>query len=259
MSNPLLSEIAYHDYVAMVCFLENVGAIRLVQRQNASSISASHQNQNKRSIVDAFSKVSEDFTTACCDYRDRVNRNREGFNRANPGERELPEFARYLYNPACYGAFGRANAVGIVLLDDFDPMASITAEIASPIDQAALAFCPKMESQGFSRPFYEPHELFDGELPALSPQPDGTPGKRRYRPSIHSFQSNSPLLAVTRCKLGGLATLSCGLLFQQAIYRAGFASWLSPRNASLGYAIAFVMLWYGILRVMERRGWVLRV
>lgn len=46
---------------------------------------------------------------------------------------------------------------------------------------------------------------------------------------------------------------------QQAIYRAGFASWLSPRNASLGYAIAFVLLWYGILRVMERRGWVLRV
>lgn len=46
---------------------------------------------------------------------------------------------------------------------------------------------------------------------------------------------------------------------QQAIYRAGFASWLPPRNASLGYAIAFVLLWYGILRVMKRRGWVLRV
>ena len=46
---------------------------------------------------------------------------------------------------------------------------------------------------------------------------------------------------------------------QQAIYRTLFASWLDPRNASLAYAIGFVMLWYGILRVMERRGWVLSV
>ena len=46
---------------------------------------------------------------------------------------------------------------------------------------------------------------------------------------------------------------------QQAIYRTVFASWLTPRLASLAYAIAFVMLWYGILRVLERRGVVLKV
>jgi len=46
---------------------------------------------------------------------------------------------------------------------------------------------------------------------------------------------------------------------QQAIYRGAFASWLSPRNASLGYAIAFVLLWYGILKLLEKRGVVLRV
>ncbi len=46
---------------------------------------------------------------------------------------------------------------------------------------------------------------------------------------------------------------------QQGIYHAAFASWLPPRVASLGYAIGFVALWYGILRVMERRGLVLRV
>ena len=46
---------------------------------------------------------------------------------------------------------------------------------------------------------------------------------------------------------------------QQAVYRVVFASWLDPRNASIGYAIGFVLLWYAILRVMERRGMVWRV
>jgi predicted acyltransferase len=46
---------------------------------------------------------------------------------------------------------------------------------------------------------------------------------------------------------------------QQAIYRSAFASWLSPRNASLAYALGFVALWYGILKIFERRGWILKV
>ena len=46
---------------------------------------------------------------------------------------------------------------------------------------------------------------------------------------------------------------------QQAIYRAVFASWLTPINASLAYALGFVLLWYGILKVLERRGLILRV
>ena len=46
---------------------------------------------------------------------------------------------------------------------------------------------------------------------------------------------------------------------QQAIYRAAFDSWLSPKNASLAYAIAFVALWYGILKIFERRRWILKV
>jgi predicted acyltransferase len=46
---------------------------------------------------------------------------------------------------------------------------------------------------------------------------------------------------------------------QHAVYERAFASWLSPLNASLGYAVAFVVVWYGILVVLERRGVVFRI
>lgn len=46
---------------------------------------------------------------------------------------------------------------------------------------------------------------------------------------------------------------------QSFIYRELFASWLAPRNASLLYAIAFVMLWYLILSVMYKRGVIVKV
>ena len=46
---------------------------------------------------------------------------------------------------------------------------------------------------------------------------------------------------------------------QQGIYRTLFASWLSPMNASLAFALAFVAFWYGVLLLLHRRGIVLKV
>jgi predicted acyltransferase len=40
---------------------------------------------------------------------------------------------------------------------------------------------------------------------------------------------------------------------QTAMYEAAFASWLSPVNASLAFAITFVLLWYGVLYVLYRK------
>jgi predicted acyltransferase len=60
----------------------------------------------------------------------------------------------------------------------------------------------------------------------------------------------------------GLIHVSMGgesVSLQEGIYRSAFASWLAPHNASLAYAIAFVVLWYGILRVLEKRGLMVRV
>jgi predicted acyltransferase len=46
---------------------------------------------------------------------------------------------------------------------------------------------------------------------------------------------------------------------QAAIYRSAFASWLPPRDASLLFAVSFVLLWFGILWLLARYRIVLRV
>ena len=46
---------------------------------------------------------------------------------------------------------------------------------------------------------------------------------------------------------------------QAAIYRSAFLPWLSPMNASLAFALCFVLLWLAILTPLHRRGWILKV
>ena len=46
---------------------------------------------------------------------------------------------------------------------------------------------------------------------------------------------------------------------QSAIYRSAFASWLSPMNASLAFALAFVAFWYVILDQLYRRNILFKV
>jgi predicted acyltransferase len=46
---------------------------------------------------------------------------------------------------------------------------------------------------------------------------------------------------------------------QAAIYRTMYAPFFAPRNASLLFAISFVLVWYGILLVFYRRRWILKV
>jgi predicted acyltransferase len=46
---------------------------------------------------------------------------------------------------------------------------------------------------------------------------------------------------------------------QAIIYRGAFASWLPARDASLAFAVCFVLFWYGVLRVLQKRGIVFKV
>lgn len=46
---------------------------------------------------------------------------------------------------------------------------------------------------------------------------------------------------------------------QRDLYERFFAGWLTPANASLAFAVAFVLLWYVVLRGFERKGWFLKL
>jgi predicted acyltransferase len=46
---------------------------------------------------------------------------------------------------------------------------------------------------------------------------------------------------------------------QNWIYRHGFTWWLHAENASLGFAIAFVLLWWAILAGLHKRGIILKI
>jgi len=62
--------------------------------------------------------------------------------------------------------------------------------------------------------------------------------------------------------VGSLVLVEYGgarISLQEAIYRGLFAGWLEPRNASLAYAVCFVLVWFAILAILHRRGLVLRV
>ncbi|HET9424816.1 MAG TPA: hypothetical protein VFO55_05545 [Gemmatimonadaceae bacterium] len=46
---------------------------------------------------------------------------------------------------------------------------------------------------------------------------------------------------------------------QSAIYQSAFASWLEPKNASLAFALSYVLLWYAIVYVLYRKKIFLKV
>jgi predicted acyltransferase len=91
-------------------------------------------------------------------------------------------------------------------------------------------------------------------------------GWRRWAAPFRAFGLN-PLVAFLGSgamarAIGSLLKVESGgerLSLQQLVYQRAFASWLAPINASLGYALAFVVLWYLILLTLERRRWIIRI
>lgn len=50
-----------------------------------------------------------------------------------------------------------------------------------------------------------------------------------------------------------------GMAARSWIYQHWFASWAGPLNGSLAFAMAYVVLWYVILLVLDKRGWYVRL
>ena len=90
-------------------------------------------------------------------------------------------------------------------------------------------------------------------------------GRARWAAPFVTYGKN-PMIAFIgsglMARLLGMAHLRMGgesVSLQQWLYRGAFASWLAPRDASLGYAVCFVAFWYFLLRILERRGLMFRV
>jgi predicted acyltransferase len=49
------------------------------------------------------------------------------------------------------------------------------------------------------------------------------------------------------------------LVLRSYVYETVFASWLAPANASLAYAITYVLLWLGLLSILYRRRIFIRI
>jgi predicted acyltransferase len=69
----------------------------------------------------------------------------------------------------------------------------------------------------------------------------------------------SGLMAKTMGSLVQVNDGGTGRSLQEALYRGLFAGWLEPRNASLAYAVCFVLVWFAVLAILHRRGLVLKL
>jgi predicted acyltransferase len=91
-------------------------------------------------------------------------------------------------------------------------------------------------------------------------------GLRRWTPPFVVFGVN-PLVAFVGS--GMMARLIYSVIrvpyrgetvpVQRVTYEALFASWLAPRNASLLFAVTFVLLWAALLWILHRQRVYLRV
>lgn len=200
--------VQYHDYMIMVQLTDAEWSRR---RPKSAPYS-----------FEPFAQVHRQFTTHCWNYREAVERNYKAWRKANEGfsmrKGALADTGAavedFLYNPLAYVPFGHADCLSVVALDDFDPMHAFAAECRTTVEELSMGFCPKLESLGLNKggPLTSFHELL-GQPLLPSNNGDG------YDPATQPFQQETPLLAFSRLRMDGLATLGQGLLFQQSLFR----------------------------------------
>ncbi len=91
-------------------------------------------------------------------------------------------------------------------------------------------------------------------------------GRRRWAAPLVTYGLNPMIAFVGSGIMARLITSLITLPYaggraavQRVIYETAFASWLAPRNASLAFAVTFVLVWYLILLALEQRRIAFRV
>ncbi|HET6252370.1 MAG TPA: hypothetical protein VFE47_32080 [Tepidisphaeraceae bacterium] len=190
----MLSDVQYHPYVLMIaCFDEE---------------------WSRRASKDPRAELRE----VCFTFKENLNRNYKRFLAAQGQESDSKsKLDNYLFDPICYIPFGHADVMALTLMDDFDPLQHVTANVNSTVEDLALAFCPTLDSLQLgedSKPFFcDLHTMVSREGIDDSKPPTSWHWE-------HEFQRNTPLLAFTRYKMDSMGSLGSSLLFQQTILKA---------------------------------------
>jgi hypothetical protein len=209
--------LTYHPYLAFYCFMDSEWTIK--------------RSENKSEPFKSFSTHERRFNDLCEDYRRRIEENYKRYCAASSNyvkniDHDNDKLKEYLFRPINYITFGYSDLLSLVLLDDFDPISHINANVRNPIEDVGIAYCPtikslnmrnldlneddddfhptKQEINSVIRVIRDPHDIFRIESNLIE----------------HVNENNidnikSPLLAFTKYKMMGQ-----GLIFQQTIFRA---------------------------------------
>ena len=199
--------IAYHDYLVLTCCMDEEWSMR-----------GADSDREDRSEM--LLRGWQLFAAKCRKYRAGIDKNYRAFCSGN-GTRATDFVSTYLFDPLIYKPLGHSDSMGIVLLDDFDPVHFLTSDIRTTVEEVSLGLCPVVESfcpTDARSVVLDFHTLLSAGGQSLT----APKGKRRARRrcAAHAFQAVTPLLVFTKYKLDGLGVLGAGLLFQQAVFRA---------------------------------------
>jgi len=132
--NPVISEVAYHDYVALLCFMDAEWSRRRPMWKDV------------KEDYSQFLRTERDFKDVCEGLRKRICKKHEEWYKANHNQkkpRSNDGMAPEILKPISYVSFGHADCLGIVLLDDLEAMHYITAKLAYSMEEVCLGFCPR--------------------------------------------------------------------------------------------------------------------
>ncbi|MGR3304149.1 MAG: hypothetical protein ACUZ8I_16850 [Candidatus Scalindua sp.] len=196
----VINSIAYHDYVIILCNMD--------------------AEWTRRKECERYSCGYQKFAAMCNKYRLDIENNYKEYCLANNETGRFQPLQPYLYSPMHFLPFGHADDLAIVLLDDFDSMHFLLAEMITILERGTLAFCPTLESIGVETdemPFCEPHILFDSSRKNVDEIKNS---HTVYKSITHESQKETPLFVFTKFKMHGLGVLGHGLLFQHLLYKA---------------------------------------
>jgi hypothetical protein len=183
--------LEYHDYLALTAGFDAEWTRK-----------TSPQGISEGTFTARFQRVFDEI--------DRIAGEQKRWLSADSAEQKAA--LRHLYEPVHSLPVGHADALTLMLLDDFDPIHEFTARCSTTVEEIAVAFCPKitpivdgLKKRGDAatsswRSLCEPDEMVE-----LCLQPP---------------EKKPPLVMFMRFKLNGWGAFGLGLLFEAALLRA---------------------------------------